>query len=72
MKNLKIIAACLISGEHTEAGSLLENVNNALAADLVSSGRAVVVAAEYEVLGHPDPAPQNRDLKVTGKRVKGG
>jgi hypothetical protein len=40
MKNLRIVESCLLNGKHVEAGTKLENVDNAVAADLVSSGRA--------------------------------
>lgn len=67
MKNLKITEACLVNGKHAEAGTVLENVDNGLAADLVSNGRAVVVPATYEVIGNADPEVENREPKQSRK-----
>jgi hypothetical protein len=67
MKNLQIIESCLVNGEHAEAGSILKNVENGVAADLLANGRAVEIAAKPEVLNHRDPEPENRDLKPSKK-----
>jgi hypothetical protein len=67
MKNLKITESCLVKGEHAETGTVLKNVDNALAAELVTNGRAVEIAAKPEVLNHRDPEPENRDLKSSKK-----
>jgi hypothetical protein len=68
MKNLKITQDCAIKGEHTPAGTILENVDNQLAADLIMSGRATI-ATEDEIENR-DPAPENRDPKAGGKKAK--
>jgi hypothetical protein len=65
MKNLKITQDCAVKGEHTPAGTILENVDNQLAADLIGSGRAVI--ATNEELENRDPAPENRDPKAAKK-----
>ena len=71
MKNLKIIQSCLVKGEHAEAGTTLENVDNAIAADLVTQGRAVEVPAKYDVIGDRDPKDvDNRDPKPGKKAGK--
>ena len=67
MKNLKIVEDCLVKGEHTPAGTKLENVDNGLAAELVSCGRAVEIPAKSEVLGNRDPEAENRDPKPSKK-----
>lgn len=67
MKNLKITESCLVNGEHAEAGTILENVDNAIAADLVVNGRAVEIPAKPEVLGNRDPEAENRDPKPAKK-----
>ncbi len=63
MKNLRITQSCLVNGDHQEPGTELKNVDNAIAADLVSSGRAVEIQEKSEVLGTRDPEPENRDPK---------
>jgi len=67
MKNLEILQDCLVKGEHTPAGTKLENVDNAIAADLVTSGRAVEISNKPEVLGNRDPEAENRDPKPSKK-----
>ena len=69
MKNIKITQACLVNGQHQEAGAVLKNVDNHVVADLVHSGRAVVVAEQHDVIGNRDPEPENRDPKP-GKKGK--
>ena len=52
MKNLRI----------KSSGEIRENVDNAEAAKLVSSGEAVEVPAKPQLLGHRDPVKvENRD-----------
>lgn len=48
MKNILIIEDCFVKGELTEKGTVLKNVDNGTAADLLSSGRAVISAAKVE------------------------
>jgi hypothetical protein len=67
MKNLRITQDCAIKGEHTPAGTILENVDNQIAADLIMSGRATI--ATNEEIENRDPATQNRDPKP-GKKAK--
>lgn len=69
MKNIKITQACLVEGQHQDVGAVLKNVDNQVAADLVHSGRAVVIPEKPEVLGNRDPEPGNRDPKP-GKKGK--
>lgn len=65
MKNLKITESCLVNGEHVDAGTLLENVGNALAAELVCNGRATI--ATNEEFENRDPVPETRDPKPSKK-----
>jgi len=67
MKNLQITESCLVKGEHTEAGTILKDVDNATAADLIVNGRAVEIPEKPEVLNHRDPEPENRDPKPSKK-----
>jgi len=67
MKNLKILESCLVQGEHAEAGTTLKNVENTLAAELVSNGRAVEIPEKGEVIGNRDPEPEHRDPKPSKK-----
>jgi len=48
MKNILIIEDCFVKGELAEKGTVLKNVDNGTAADLLSSGRAVISAAKVE------------------------
>ncbi len=66
MQILVILESCLVNGEHTPAGTRLNNVDPVIAADLIANGRAV--AAEQTV-EHRDPEPQHRDPKP-GKKAK--
>lgn len=74
MKNLRIIESCLVNGQHAEAGTELEGVDNALAADLVVSGRAVELKAEHEVRSpkvvNRDEEPANRDPQTSKPKVE--
>lgn len=67
MKNLKIIDSCLVHGEHVEAGTVLKDVENGLAAELLMNGRAVEIPANPEVLNTRDPEAENRDPKPAKK-----
>ena len=63
MKNLRITEDCLYQGEHTPAGTVLENVDTTVAAELVSTGRAEevsrVVTRDPEVTTRdPEPSPE--------------
>lgn len=67
MKNLKITESCIVNGEHAEAGTVLKDVDNTTAADLVANGRAVEIPAKPEVLNTRDPEADNRDPKPSKK-----
>lgn len=68
MKNLKITQDCAIKGEHTPAGTILENVDNQLAADLIMSGRATI--ATNDEFENRDTPPENRDPKDKKSKEK--
>lgn len=61
MKNLLITEDCLVAGEHKAAGSIIKNVPNDLAAEIINSGRAVTAPGAIRVA---DPEPEHRDLEV--------
>lgn len=63
MKNIRILSDCLVNGEHTPAGTVMKNVENAVAADLVVSGRAIEIPNKPEVLENRDPKTEDRDPK---------
>lgn len=65
MKNLKIIQDCAIKGQHTPAGTIIQDADQQLVYDLISSGRAVI--ATEEEIENRDPAPGNRDPKKKDK-----
>ena len=48
MKNILITEDCFVKAELVEKGTVLQNVDNGTAADLLSSGRAVISAAKVE------------------------
>jgi hypothetical protein len=68
MKNLLITQSCLIHGNHTEAGTVLENVENPLAVDLINAGRACIM--ENDELHTRAPMPEHRDPKPRIKKPK--
>ena len=70
MKTLKIIESCLAAGQHAEAGSILENVDVHVAADLIANGRAVEVQSKPDVLTQRDPELENRDPEPPKKAKK--
>lgn len=61
MKNLRIIESCLANGQHAEAGTIIQNVADHVAADLLANGRAVIVSGATEKVSTRDPEPENRD-----------
>lgn len=74
MKNLKIVQACFVKGQPVEAGDILENVENGVAAELLLSGRAKIFNGEKP---KPAPAPEvaeepkkKASKKVTKKAAK--
>jgi len=48
MKNILITEDCFVKAELVEKGTILQNVDNGTAADLLSSGRAVISTAKVE------------------------
>jgi hypothetical protein len=66
MKNLKFLQSCLVSGQHVEAGTILENVDNHVAAELIEGGRAKLATTETftqrdpEVIKNRDPEPAKK------------
>jgi hypothetical protein len=67
MKNLRITEDCLVGGQHQAAGTILKNVENRTAAELLISGRAVLAD---EVVEHRDPVAETRDPKPKRKAAK--
>lgn len=57
MKNLRITSSCLFNGHHVEAGTVLTQLAEKDASDLLAAGCAV------EVVEHRDPEIQHRDPK---------
>lgn len=55
MKNLRIIQSCIYNGEHTEAGTILKNIDNGVAAELVVNSRAVEIN-ESDISAAESPA----------------
>lgn len=65
MKNLLITESCFMVGKgHIQDGTILENVEESLALELISSGRAVYTNEELVVR---EPEIVNRDPKVKKK-----
>jgi hypothetical protein len=70
--NLKIISACLVSGQHLADGEIIRDAPPALASDLISAGRAVVTTETSRHVTARDPQVETRDPQVepTSKRKK--
>lgn len=74
MKKIKITEDCLLDGTHLSAGTVLEKVSESIAAELVSSGRAVVIKENPEpIIAGPKiadpvkPAPEGKTQKADKK-----
>lgn len=63
MKNIRITSSCLLNGQHVEVGTVLNNVPAQAAADLIYTGRAVVLEHREPVLEHRDPKPAKPSKK---------
>lgn len=67
MKNLEITEACFVKGDPVEAGVILENVENGVAAQLLVSGRARLATI---VKPKPKPEPKEKPAKKVSKKAK--
>lgn len=72
MKNLKIVQSCFVKGVPAEAGDILENVDNSVAAELLLSGRAKIFDGKKpepkpEQAPAPEPAPEPK--KKASKKI---
>ena len=67
MKNLKIVQSCFVKGVPAEAGDILENVDNSIAAELLLSGRAKIFDGKKP---EPKPAPSKKASKKAFKKAK--
>jgi len=63
MKNLRILSGVEIKGEHVAENSVVENVPNEIAAELIVAGRAEVIPIKGKNIIVPDPVAENRDPK---------
>jgi len=75
MKNLKIVQSCFVKGVPAEAGDILENVDNSVAAELLLSGRAKIFDGKKpepkpEQAPAPEPAPAKKASKKVFKKAK--
>jgi len=64
MKNLKIVQSCFVKGVPAEAGDILENVDNSVAAELLLSGRAKIFDGKK-----PEPNPEPQKEKESAKKA---
>ena len=69
MKNLKIVQSCFVKGVPAEAGDILENVDNSVAAELLLSGRAKIFDGKKPE-PKPEPAPAKKSSKKVFKKAK--
>lgn len=69
MKNLKIVQSCFVKGVPAEAGDILENVDNSVAAELLLSGRAKIFDGKKPE-PKPEPAPAKKASKKIFKKAK--
>jgi hypothetical protein len=63
MKTLRILSGVEIDGKHVDENSIVENVPNEIAAELIVAGRAEVVPNQGSKIIVPDPVVENRDPK---------
>ena len=68
MKNLKIVQSCFVKGVPAEAGEILENVDNSIAAELLLSGRAKIFDGKKPE-PKPEPAPEPAPTKKASKKI---
>lgn len=68
MKNLKIVQSCFVKGVPAEAGDILENVDNSVAAELLLSGRAKIFDGKKPE-PKPEPAPEPAPAKKASKKI---
>lgn len=73
MKNIEITESIIYQGEHCAKGSVLKNVDNGIAAELITSGRAKELKPETTkivVPGNPEEHDET-EKAPTEKKVKG-
>jgi len=71
MKNLKIVESCIVEGKPVQAGVVLENVDNSVAAQLLLSGRAKIFDGKKpEPKPEPAPEPKKKASKKSFKKAK--
>lgn len=68
MKNLKIVESCIVEGKSVQAGVILENVDNSIAAELLLSGRAKIFDGKKPE-PKPEPAPEPAPAKKASKKI---
>jgi hypothetical protein len=74
MKNILITSNCFVKGQPVEKGVILENVDNLLAAELLTSGRAQIhhrdkhEAVVVKEKGESTPAPKKKAAKKSAKK----
>ena len=66
MKDILITVDCFVKGEPVSAGDTLEGVDNSTAAELLSSGRAVVAKTRKTI----KPADEVKPKPVSKKTAK--
>lgn len=65
MKTLRITSGVEINGKHRAEGDIVKNVPVAVAAEIITAGRAVIVPEKAQEIVVPDPAVENRDPQPT-------
>lgn len=63
MKTIRITSGVEVDGKHCKEGTIIQNVDNALAAEIVTAGRAEIIPEKAKKIVIPDPVVQDRDPK---------
>lgn len=69
MKNILITSDCLHKGKHVEKGTILKNVDNSSAAQLLVSGRAKLFKGAVAEEPKVDPVPAKKAAKKVSKKA---
>jgi hypothetical protein len=70
MKNIIITGGCFVEGKPVEAGEVLKDVDNGVAAELLTSGRAKLYVEPKKAKEEPKPAAKKSARKAAKKNAK--
>lgn len=70
MKNIEITSDCLVKGQDTKKGTILKDVDNSTAAELLVSGRAKIAEAPKKEKPAVKKSAKKASKKVAKKDAK--